>query len=347
METTTLSDVLVDGFDVHAHWFGRDVAAAGEHADPRWPHLVVTSDETGRLMLGDRVFREVRRALWDVDSRIADLDRAGIATQLVSPVPVTFAYWADRRSAVHYARAMNDSIANAVAAGGGRLEGLAAVPLPHVRDAIDELERVMLGPHPLRGVEIGARVAGKELDDPELLPFFEAAEQLGALVFVHPADGGGGCVRRPGQPYDFGLGMHTDTALAATALVFGGVLDRVPALRVVLAHGCGSYAWSYPRLRLGAELFGSATPQRLDELTASLYVDTLVLDPEHLRLLEHRFGPTRILLGTDHPFFPEDTPRARDLLTEAEARGALGVGGAARVFGANGRALLGLREVAR
>jgi aminocarboxymuconate-semialdehyde decarboxylase len=335
----TLADGLTGGFDVHAHWFGAGLPLPEEYGDPRRPRLVVDSPERGRIMLGERHFRDVPASLWDVDRRVADLDRAGIAVQLVSPVPVTFPYDAERAVAVRDTRATNDSIAHAVERAGGRLHGLGTVPLPHVADSVAELERLMTT-SPLRGVEIGARIGDRELDDPALLPFFEAAEALGALVFVHPVDGGGGSVRRGGQPYDFGLGMHTDTALAATALVFGGVLERFPGLRVVLAHGCGGFAWTYPRLRLGAELFGSASPTRLDELTSALYVDSLVLDPEHLRLLEHRFGASRILLGTDHPFFPSVTSTARDFLAEAEGSGALAPGGAARVFVANGRALL-------
>jgi aminocarboxymuconate-semialdehyde decarboxylase len=336
----TSPEERVGGVDVHAHWFGTDLAVPQRYDDPRWPRLVVDSSERGRILLGDRHFRDVRATLWDVDTRIADLDRSGIDVQVISPVPITFPYWADREGAGYYARAANASIAGAVDRSDGRLAGLGTLPLPHVVDAVAELTTLMTD-SPLRGVEVGARIGDLELDDPRLLPFFEAAESLGAIVLVHPADGGGGSVRRGGPLYDFGLGMHTDTGLAATALVFGGVLERFPRLQVVLAHGCGSYAWSYPRLRRGAELFGgTAGGVRLDELTASLYVDSLVLDPEHLRLLEHRFGPERVLLGTDHPFFPDVTEGVRELLVGAETSGALGRGGAQRVFAANGRALL-------
>jgi aminocarboxymuconate-semialdehyde decarboxylase len=325
------------GFDVHAHWFGRDMATPDVPDDPRWPRLVVDSRDTGRLLLGSRHYRDVRSSLWDLEQRVADLDAAGIGTQVISPVPVTFPYWASRGPAVAYAEAANASIAAAVAAGRGRLAGIGAVPLPHVPDAIRVLERLMAGPTPFLGVEIGARINGWELDDPRLFPFFEAAESLGAALLVHPVDGGGGTVRRSGQPYDFGLGMLTDTSLAAGALIFGGVLDRWPTLRVVLAHGCGTFPWAYPRMRLAAGMFMQADIARLDELVASLFVDTLVLEPEHLRLLVHRFGPDRLVLGTDHPFFPSTTDDAWDFVREAESIGALPANGAAQVFSANGR----------
>lgn len=114
--------------------------------------------------------------------------------------------------------ASNDSIADAVRRSRGRLEGLATLPLPHVAAAVTELHRVVteLG---LRGIEIGSQVTDWDLDSAELAPVFAAAEELDAVVFVHPTDGGDGVLRRSGQPYDFGLGMITDTAIAATALV--------------------------------------------------------------------------------------------------------------------------------
>lgn len=327
------------GVDAHAHWFGADLDLAVAR-DDRWPHLVRDGEERGRLLRGDDHFRDVARTLWDVDERLRDLDRAGIATQLLSPVPVTFAPWAGRDTAVHYAAAVTRSVQAAVRTGGGRLHGLGAVPLPHVREAVRALEDLMTGPVPLRGVEISSRIGEMDLDDSRLTPFFEAADALGALVMVHPPDGGSGTLRRSGQPYDFGLGMLTDTALAAGALVFGGVLERFPRLQVLLAHGCGTFAWAYPRMKLGAALIGGVDTGRLDALVQRLWVDTLVLDPEHLPLLEHRFGRDRVVLGTDHPFFPAVTADAGGMLMSAERAGILSAGAAQRIFSSNGAALL-------
>lgn len=334
---------LLGGVDLHAHWLGTDVFGPGEAPGP-WPNLVVDDDGGGRIVRDGQTFRAVRPSLWDVSARLRDLDASAIELQVISPVPVTFPYVQDRVAAVAYAEAMNSSIARAVRAGRGRLAGLGTLPLPHADAAVGVLSDLMAGPEALLGVEIGTRPGGRELDDPALLPFFEAAEDLGALVFVHPSDGGADVVRRPGQPYDFGLGMHADTALAAGALVFGGVLERFPGLRVVLAHGCGGFAWSYPRLRLGAELLQGVEVTAIDDRVRSLYVDSLVLDPEHLRLLVHRFGAGRIVLGTDHPFFPAITSDARTFLAAAEEGGALPVGGAERAFRSNGLELLGRRE---
>lgn len=330
------------GVDVHAHYFGADLAELlPDDSDPRWPHLVMAEDGGGTLLLGDAPFRTVRSALWDVDERIRELDDGGIAVQVISPVPVTLAYWASRDAGIGYARASNESISRAVARSRGRLAGLGTVPLPHIDAAVEELRHAVedLGLH---GVEIGTRIADLDLDAPELEPFFAAASDLRAAVFVHPTEGGGNVVRRGGQPYDFGLGMTTDTAIAATALVFGGVLDRHPDLRIALAHGCGTFPWAYPRLRLAGRIWHGADAAHLDELVSRLWVDSLVFDPAHAPLLVERFGPGHIMLGSDYPFLPFRLDGTREMFLEAERAGTIARGLTDLVHRDNGAAFLGL-----
>lgn len=292
--------------DTHSHFFPLGLTAPATGADPRWPVLRPDPRDpaTGSIHQGDALFRTVNSQLWDVADRLAMMDRFGIEQQLISPVPVMLTTWADPGPAAAFAREVNDGIAAAVAASSGRLVGLAGVPLQDVGAAITELERAVtqLG---LAGVEIGTHVEDRDLDDPELAPFFAAAAELNATIFVHPMDGGTGAVRRAGQPYDFGLGMLTDTALAATALLTGGVLDRDPDLRMGFAHGCGTLAWSAPRLSLALSIWGdSGRSAAFDDLLRHLWVDTLVLDSAHLPLLLHRFGADHVMVGTDAPFIP-------------------------------------------
>lgn len=335
--------------DAHAHYFPADMAERdGSTGDPRWPSLVVADQDgpgTGQIMLGpSTVFRKVRSPLWDLEARLAELDANGVAMQVVSPTPILLTYWAEPRPALEFARAVNDSLAAQVAASAGRLTGLASVPLQDGALAAEELRRAV-GELGLAGVEIGTRGGDRELDDPGLAPFFDAAAELDAAIFVHPLDGGGNAIRRGGQPYDFGLGMLTDTAMAATALICGGVLDTRPDLRIGLSHGCGTLAWAAPRLKMGTAL--SADPGRhdtFDELVARLWVDTLVFDPEHLRLLVHRFGAEHIMVGTDYPFIPGQIEGARAFIGQALERGALTGDQADAVLHANARAFVEKRS---
>ncbi|MCE3554490.1 amidohydrolase [Pseudonocardia sp. RS11V-5] len=306
--------------DVHAHHLGTDVPEPGPD-DPSAPRLVVDSESAGRIMLGDVTFRAVTSILWDVETRLREMDEAGVSHQVVSPVPVTMEHAWSRATDPAYAKAINDSVAAACDRSGGRLWGLGCLPLADVGEALDELARCLgLG---LRGVEIGSRVGELDLDAPELDAFWAACDRSGAAVLVHPIMGGQGVVRRAGQPYDLGLGMLTDTAIAASSLVFGGVLERHPNLRVALAHGCGAFPWAYPRLRVAAGLGGRGDPSVWDALTRRLYADTLVFDDEHLRLLVHRFGADRLLLGSDTPFFADQVAKSMRSVDEAVASGAL------------------------
>ena len=288
---------------MHAHFFPSGPLPAGVAAvAPCAPRLAIDSPGQGRVLRGDEEFRTVRAGLWDTKARISDMDRAGLGVQVISPMPVALAVDAPARAYREYCRWFNDATADAVAEGGGRLVGLGMVPFDSAESCIAELGH--LAARGLRGVEIGTRIGTLELDDPALGPFFAAVERLGLAVLVHPVDGGGGAVRRGGFLYDFGLGMPSDTSLAAAALVFGGVLERHPALRIATVHGCGTFPWAYPRLRLGAGIAGTHDAGRLDRSVARLYTDTLVFDPALLPLLTHRFGPDRVMLGSDFPFIP-------------------------------------------
>ena len=317
--------------DVHAHHF----PASANLNDDQAPRLVI--DEDPRIMLGDSVFRRVRAACFDVAARVTELDAAKVDRQVISPIPITLVQPADPADAGRLLAAQNDGLAEAAEASGDRLVALAGVPLQDPARAVAELDRASgLG---MLGVEITTCAAGRELDDPDLDLFWRAASDLDMPVFVHPAHQEG-AIRRSGQPIEFGLGMLTDTALAASALVFGGVLDRFPKLRVALAHGCGTFPWAYPRLRYMATLTDAPAGAILDRLVRRLWADTLVFDPAHLPLLVERFGTDHLLFGTDHPFLPEGFDGPRDVLTRAglatPEAGCLG-SNAMRFLGLDGR----------
>ena len=333
--------------DVHAHYFPADLADfAHDLGDPRWPALTIDDTRTaGQIMLGDTVFRNVKAPLWDLPARLAELDRHGVGVQVVSPTPIMLTYWGEPQASLAFARAVNDSLAAHVSAAQGRLAGLATVPLQDVGLAVGELRRAV-GELGLAGAEIGTTVGERELDDPYLAPFFEAAAELDAALFLHPLDGGGNAIRRRTQPYSFGIGMLTDTAMAATALVCGGVLERHPHLRVGLAHGGGTLPWAAPRLKIAATAMMSKPlrPSAFDELVARMWVDTLVFDPEHLRPLVRRFGTEHVMVGTDYPFIPGQLAGAGQFVAAAVQAGALKPAEAPAVLSANAAAFISRRS---
>jgi aminocarboxymuconate-semialdehyde decarboxylase len=241
-------------------------------------------------------------------ARLSEMTVNRINCQVMSPIPVAFTYWADPKSALAYAQHINDWLAAAVANSGGRLLGLGTVPLQDATLAIGEMERVVLDLG-LSGLEIGTIVAGDELNAEHLRPFFRAAAEMAVPILVHPMARyhGYGMDRCCGARESMAIDMLTDTNVAATALVFGGVMTECPGLRICLSHGGGTFTWAYPRLRY-FDMERADDPQaigaELDARVGSLYVDSLVHDPRHLPLLMERYGAAHIVGGSDYPFMP-------------------------------------------
>ena len=241
--------------------------------------------------------------LYDPALQVAEMDRRRIDLAAVSPYPGLLQYHLGRDEALSLHRLVNDSIADLVATYPGRYVGLATVPLQDPTLAIGELERAMQVKG-LYGVEICTHVAGRNLDDPALRPFFRAAAELGAFVFVHPTDV---LAQERLARYHLAnlIGNPTETALAIASLIFGGVYDECPTLTTCFAHGGGSFCALLGRLRHGhavredARVNGARPP---DEYLPRLYVDSLVHDDAICRHLINTVGADHVMLGTDMPF---------------------------------------------
>jgi aminocarboxymuconate-semialdehyde decarboxylase len=276
-----------------------------------------------RMMIGDRVFREISDNVWDPERRIEECDRAGVSMQVLSTVPVMFSYWAKPADALDLSRRLNDHIAEVVRTFPRRFAGLATIPLQNPEIAAGELERSVreLG---LRGAEIGTHVDANEychggdcrnLDDPSLDVVWKTAERLNAAIFVHPWDMIGK-TRMPKYWLPWLVGMPAETSLGICSMMFGGVFERFPKLRVAFAHGGGAFPFTIgriehafhvrpdlvaidngisPRSYLAHNDSGANTPARF-------YVDSLVHDADALKMLLKLFGATRVALGSDYPF---------------------------------------------
>jgi len=273
-----------------------------------------------RMMVDGRLFREIGDNCWDPARRIAECDRDGIHVQVLSTVPVMFSYWAKPQHADDLSKLLNDHLAWVVATNPKRFIGLGTVPLQSPDLAIRELERcvVDLG---LAGIEVGTHVNEWNLDAPELFPVFERAAQLGAAVFVHPWE-----MLAPERMRKYWLpwliGMPTESALAIATLLFGGVLERLPTLRICFAHGGGSFLGLLGRLEHGwqarPDLVASDNPHPPSKYLGAFYVDSLTHDPHQLRGLIDVLGANRVALGSDYPFpLGEERPGAMiDAMTD-------------------------------
>jgi aminocarboxymuconate-semialdehyde decarboxylase len=255
---------------------------------------------SARLSIDGAFFRDVPETCYNPERRLEECDRHGVNVQVLSTVPVMFSYRARPADALDLARLLNDQIASTVRDHPRRFVGLGTLPMQDPDRATRELERCVreLG---LAGVQIGTHVNDWNLDRPELFPVFQRASDLGASVFVHPWEMLGSD-RMPKYWLPWLVGMPAEVALAICSLIFGGVLERLPGLRIAFAHGGGAFPGTIGRIEHGFHVRPDlcAVPPRahLDRI----YVDSLVHDADTLRSLLRLFGPARVALGSDYPF---------------------------------------------
>lgn len=299
--------------DFHTHI----VPELPDHAvrlnDPRWPQLVI-SDGVGELIRDGRTVRKLESTAWSLSDRVEAMDAAGIDHHVLSPLPPLICDWGTADEAGAWAKALNTSIAEMSHSRPDRFSGLGTVPLHFPDQAVCGLQHAHeIG---LAGVEIGTDAGGRELDDPALRPFFAAAERLEMILFVHPLIMGSQSSwtnRIQGPEVAFGLGMGTDTAIAASRLVFGGVTEQFPNLKICLAHGGGAFVWMLARIAKLWDRSGDFDRPTVGELTRNIFVDSVVYDRDHIAFLAESVGGGRLLFGTDYPLPAQDDLRGRSL----------------------------------
>ncbi|MBT8137222.1 MAG: amidohydrolase [Gammaproteobacteria bacterium] len=291
--------------DIHTHvlpenWpdlkerYGYGGFVALEHKGPGCAH-----------MLSDgKFFREVKQNTWDPAERLRECDETGVHVQVLSTVPIMFSYWARPEDTLDLSKLLNDHIAGLVSEQPKRFVGLGTVPMQDADLAIREMERCVneLG---LAGIEIGTHVNGYNLDDPSLFPFFAAAAELGAAIFVHPWEMlGRDRMSRYWLPWL--VGMPAETALSICSMIFGGVFERLPNLRIAFAHGGGSFPASLGRIEHGynvrPDLVAVNNTTNPREYLGRFVVDSLVHDPNVLDYMIKLMGAENIALGSDYPF---------------------------------------------
>lgn len=288
--------------DIHCHVLCQEAEhLAALHGVAASGTLQFASDSSRAAARAQR--QAILPKLTDIDTRLRDMDAAGIDMQVLSPAPNQYYYEAEAEAGRLLARCVNESIAGMAAHASGRFVGLGTVPLQDVRLAQEELRYAVqkLG---LKGVEIGTHVAGVDLDAAALEPFFALAEELGVLLFMHPA---GFTEGRRLADYFLNniIGNPLESTIALSRLIFCGLFERRAGLKLCVAHG-GGYLASYPgrmdhawRARPECRACLQALPS---ESLKKVYFDTLVFEPGQLRALIETFGADHLLLGTDYPY---------------------------------------------
>lgn len=333
----TASPVSPPVIDVHAHAITADAFRALARETPSIGLRLTDIDERSLILeIGGVVQNPFPRSAMDLDLRFADLALAGIDLQVVSPSPHFFLY--DEAAGVTAATSaiVNDELIALARAHPDRFLVLGTVPLQDPAAAVAELERIMRHDC-VRGVIVGTNIRGGNLDNPALEPFWEAAAALGAFILVHPHKIAGGD-RMSAYYLKNVIGNPLETTIAAGCLLYSGVLDRYPALKICLSHGGGFLPYQSGRFRHGWNVRPQDRGNAAGGLGAGLgrlLYDTILHDEANLQFLVDQAGPARVMLGSDYPFDMgtlDGVRQVRSLAIGEEAKTALLRGTAERLL---------------
>jgi len=256
------------------------------------------------MMKGDKLFREVEDNCFDAALRMKDMDDTNVNVQVLSTIPVLFNYWAKPKDGLETSRFLNDHIAGTVAKNTNRFIGIGTVPLQDIDLAILEMERCITELK-MPGLEIGSNINGTNLSDPCFFPFYKRAEELGCSLFVHPWEMMG---EQQMQQYwlPWLVGMPAETSRAICSMIFAGVFEKFPKLKVAFAHGGGSFPLTIGRIEHGfnvrPDLVAIDNTMNPRNYIGKFWIDSLVHDEKALQFIIDVMGEDKICMGSDYPF---------------------------------------------
>ena len=326
--------------DIHAHYVPADSLRVASEIGQR-QGLKLGKNERDLDVVsrdGKPFLTQPKAEFFDLELRLSIMDSQGVDMQALSPAGTYFFYWMAAEQSLEYARWLNQCLAEAVAKHPKRFVALGSVPMQEPAKAVLEMERAMtkLG---LRGVEVASNINGRYFDDPGFMPFWEAAQALDALIFVHPNQVVGADRMRDYNLANL-IGNPTDTSLAGAKLIFAGVLERFPKLKFLLAHGGGFLPYTWGRLERGYRIQESTTARISkppSEYVKLLHFDTITHSAMALEYLVENFGAEKVLLGSDYPYDMGDPQPVQSL-----HRTKIGVNDLAAISHTNAQRLLGI-----
>ena len=290
--------------DMHSHiipknlpdWekkFGYEGFIRLEHHKPSWANM----------MQGDNFFREINHNCWDPEIRMNEYEKYATQVQVVCTIPVLFAYFSKPKDGLEVARFLNDNLANLVNKYPKKYIGLGSLPMQDPELAVQELFRIKeLG---LKGVQIGSNIQDKNLNEPDFFPVWEACEKLGLAVLVHPWNMMG---KKKMSKYwlPWLVGMPAETSRAMCSMIFGGIFDKFPDLRVNFCHASGSFLSTIGRIEHGfnsrPDLVACDNLKNPREYCGHFWVDCITHDQDILHYVLKMQGSKRVTLGSDYPF---------------------------------------------
>lgn len=289
--------------DVHSHVVPQTLPSDPTGGRAPWPAMRCEScGRTGTILMGDRPFRELDDRSWDAHRRIADMDVAGVAAQVLSPMPELLSYWIDVEPATQLMRYINASIAEMIALAPDRFFGLGCVPMQAPDRAVREMHRLK-SDFGLQGIEVGSNINGTYLGDPAFDPIFAAVEALDLAIFVHALHPLHGSALKPILgPL---AGFPSDTGLCVASIIAGGVLERFPKLRIGFSHLGGTIGSMIHRLDYGWTVsggFSGTLPHPPKHYAQQMFFDSLAYNPAYVAHAAQELAPGRIFLGTDYPY---------------------------------------------
>ena len=256
-----------------------------------------------RMLIDNQFFRDIEDNCWDAETRMRECNAQQVDVQVLSTVPVMFSYWAKPSHCLEVSQFLNDHIAGVCDRYPTRFVGLGTVPMQEPSMACEELERCKrIG---LKGVQIGSHINEWNLNEEALHEFYAACQELEMAIFVHPWDMMGR-EKMPKYWLPWLVGMPAETSLAICSLIFGGIFEKFPRLRVAFAHGGGSFPATLGRIGHGfdvrPDLCAIDNHVHPKNYLGKFWIDSLVHDPDMLHYVVKMFGANRVALGTDYPF---------------------------------------------
>ena len=262
------------------------------------------NEQSAMLKKDGAAFRKVDCNCWNHHKRIQECDSDNVDVQVLSTIPVLFSYWAKDNEGLILSMFLNNHIAESVKDEPNRFIGLGTVPMQNPNMAINEMDRIV-NELKLPGIEIGSNVNGENLSEEKFHPIFEHAEKIGCSIFVHPWEMmGGDEIKKYWLPWL--VGMPAETSRAICSLIFGGVLEKYPNLKIAFAHGGGAFPYIAGRVNHGFNVRPDLCAVDNSVLPSSymknFYVDSLVHDENSMNFIIQIMGAERIAMGSDYPF---------------------------------------------